>query len=236
MRRLFLGSNSMDPELGFLGHVGGALQAFMGGEKVLFIPYASKEAGWDASATRVKERLAELNIRCRSIHEFPNAQDAVGSADAIFVGGGNTYRLLRQLQRLDLLPLIRAAVDNDVPYIGMSAGTNVACPTIMTTNDMPIVSIASFNATGLFPVQINPHYLDPDPNSTHQGETREQRLVEYLEENKGPVLGLREGSWLVVYDRACKLFGAKPARLFRKDAEPEELPTGSDLGFLLQAT
>lgn len=135
-----------------------------------------------------------------------------------------------------LAALREAAVTGGVPYLGASAGSNLACPTIRTTNDMPIVEVPSLAALGLIPFQLNPHYLDADPGSTHQGETRQQRLAEFLEENDVPVLGLREGSWLAVSGRHAVLSGASTGRLFRRDAPAAEVPTGTDLSFLLQVT
>lgn len=128
--------------------------------------------------------------------------------------------------------VIEAARDG-LPYMGARAGTNMAAPTLRTTNDMPIVQPPSFETLGLVPFQINPHYLDPDPDSTHKGETREERLTEFLEENDVPVLGLREGSWLRVEGRQARVQGARPARLFTRGAEPRELPVGSDVSHLL---
>jgi dipeptidase E len=142
------------------------------------------------------------------------------------VGGGNTFRLLAELHRLGLLDVIRGRVRGGLPYLGVSAGTNVACPTIKTTNDMPIIQPPSFDALDLVPFQINPHYLDPDPNSTHKGETREDRIREFLEENETPVIGLREGSALLVDGNSVTLLGEKSARLFRRGAEPVEMESG----------
>ena len=149
------------------------------------------------------------------------------NADAIFTGGGNTFRLLKTLYERDLLDVIRTRVRGGVPYIGSSAGTNIACPTIKTTNDMPIVFPPSFDALGLVDFQINPHYLDPDESSTHKGETREQRILEFLEENDTMVVGIREGSALRVENGMATLVGDKPARVFRRGRDPEEVPVGN---------
>jgi dipeptidase E len=159
---------------------------------------------------------------------------AIGAAEAVFVGGGNTFRLLDRLQRTGALAAIAARAHAGMPYVGSSAGTNVATPTIRTTNDMPIVQPASFVALGLVPFQINPHYLDADPKSTHMGETREERLRQFHEENATPVLGLREGCWLDVRGDQMRLCGTTNARLFEKGAAPREFVPPTDLSFLLQ--
>ena len=199
---------------------------------LLFVPYAL--ADYDGYEKLVREAFAPVGIEVHSIHRESQPIGAVGVADGIFVGGGNTFRLLKALYRQELLDPIRSRVrSRETAYMGSSAGTNLACPTIRTTNDMPIVEPPSLNALGLIPFQINPHFLDPDPSSTHQGETREQRLNEYLEENTMPVLGLREGCWLDVDGAACTLRGARSARLFMRGAEPREIEPDGDLSELL---
>lgn len=158
------------------------------------------------------------------VHEHAGPVAALAAADAVFIGGGNSFRLLSALYRTGLRDAVRGAVRAGLPYMGASAGTNMAAPTLRTTNDMPIVQPPSFEALGLVPFQINPHYLDPDPDSTHKGETREERLTEFLEENDVPVLGLREGSWLRLEGEAARVDGARPAR---------ELAVGTDVSYLL---
>jgi dipeptidase E len=226
---LLLLSNSRAPGRGFLKHATDAIKNVLGGRaSVLFVPFAGSDP--DAYTATVREALARIGVRVTGLHGVPDAVRAVRQAEAIFVGGGNSFRLLRNLNRLGVLPVLReAAVTGGVPYLGASAGSNLACPTIRTTNDMPIVQVPSLSALGLIPFQLNPHYLDPEPGSTHQGETRQQRLEEFLEENDVPVLGLREGSWLAVS-------GASTGRLFRRGAPPAEIPAGTDLSFLLQVT
>lgn len=215
--RLLLISSTIVHGYGYLDYDEAHVRRLLDGRKrVALIPYAQFDL--DAVTARVTERFARLG--CDVSLELQNAE-------AIFTCGGNTFRLLKTLYDRNLLDPIRDAVrKRDVVYIGSSAGTNITAPTIKTTNDMPIVYPPSFDALGFVDFQINPHYLDPDPNSTHKGETREERLREYLQENERPVLGLREGSSLWVEDGAVTLLGEKTARLFRRGAEPEELPPG----------
>ncbi|HEV8204841.1 MAG TPA: dipeptidase PepE, partial [Pyrinomonadaceae bacterium] len=146
-----------------------------------------------------------------------------------FIGGGNTFRLLKTLYEFDLIDVIRERVDAGMPYIGSSAGSNMACPTIRTTNDMPIVQPPSFNALGLVTFQINAHYLDPDPNSKHMGETREERINQFHEENEMPVVGLREGAMLRIENGETILRGSTGARIFRRGLEPIEILPGARL-------
>jgi dipeptidase E len=153
----------------------------------------------------------------------------------VFIGGGNTFRLLKALQDLELLNPIRRRIREGALYIGSSAGSNVAGPTIRTTNDMPIVQPQSFDALGLVPFQINPHYQDPAPNSTHMGETREERILQFLEEDETPVLGIREGAWIVAAHGSVVLKGTNGARIFRRGCEAVEAITGEDISGLIGA-
>ncbi|HVQ38202.1 MAG TPA: dipeptidase PepE, partial [Pyrinomonadaceae bacterium] len=157
----------------------------------------------------------------------------VDDAEAIFIGGGNTFRLLKALYDFDVLARIKSRAEDGMPYMGASAGSNVAGPTIRTTNDMPIVEPPSFDALGLVPFQINPHYLDPDPGSTHMGETREERILQFLEENEAPVVGLREGAMLRVEGGIAMLKGSAGARIFRKGELPIEAAPGADISKLV---
>ena len=149
------------------------------------------------------------------------------------IGGGNTFRLLKALQDLELLEPIRRKVKSGAPYIGSSAGSNVAGPTIKTTKDMPIVQPRSFDSLGLVPFQISPHYLDPDPNSTHMGETQEERILQFLEENETPVVGIREGAWLLIENGAVTLKGKTGARIFRRGQAPVEVTPGTEISKLV---
>lgn len=169
------------------------------------------------------------------IHESSDAVQAVKQAKAIFVGGGNTFLLLKTLYDKHLVEAIRSRVmDNGIPYIGSSAGTNVATHSIHTTNDMPIILPPTFYALQLTPFNINPHYLDPDTDGKHKGETREERIVEFHHLNSNPVLGLREGSALLVDDDNATLVGHTPARLFQRAQEPQEFPIDTDFSFLFK--
>ncbi len=200
--------------------------------RVLFVPYALKDH--NAYARRARERFAELGYALESVHDADGGPArAVERADAIFIGGGNSFRLINALWRLDLIEPIRRRVHAGMPYVGVSAGSNVACPSIKTTNDMPIVEPPTFEALGFVPFNINPHYIDPVPGSTHMGETREQRIAEFHEENVPDVIGLREGSWLRIEGSAMTLEGKAAARVFRRGNAPEELASGSRLDFLL---
>lgn len=221
-RRLLLLSSSTVAGTGYLDHAESEIRDHLGAvRRVLFVPYAL--ADHDGYVSKVRERFARLNIEVDSVHTADDPVSAVESAEAIFIGGGNTFRLLKALYDYELLDPIRRRADAGMPYMGASAGSNVAGPTIRTTNDMPIVEPPSFNALGLFPYQINPHYLDPDPSSTHMGETREERLLQYLEENDIPVIGLREGSFLRVVNGEIWLKGSRPARIFMCEKSPWEL-------------
>jgi dipeptidase E len=230
--RLLLISNSTLYGSGYLDHCEQAMRDFLGpARRVLFVPYALFDR--DAYAARARERLGRMGYACDSVHDAPRPEGAVESAEAIFIGGGNTFRLLRSLREQRLLEPIRRRVLAGAPYVGTSAGSNVACVTIKTTNDMPIVEPGSFGALNLVPFHINPHYLDPDPLSRHKGETREERIREFHEENEPPVVGLREGAMLLFEPPRVTLLGSVGARIFRKGEEPIERSPGDRLDFLL---
>ena len=235
MRNLLLVSSSRVHGSGMLEHCRLAITEHLKGVKtVLFVPYALADC--DKYAHVVGQALEPIGLNVESIHYSENPIQSVARAEAIFIGGGNTFRLLTKLYSQFLIDPIREAVQSrGVPYMGSSAGTNMACPTIRTSNDMPIVQPPSFEALNLIPFQINPHFLDADPSSTHKGETREQRLAEYLEENMVPVAGLREGSWLKIKENQCELGGSTGMKLFQRNAEPEEIAAG-DISYMLGAT
>lgn len=235
MKRLLLLSNSRNYQKGYLEHAKGTIKEFLGDgiRKVLFVPYAGVTIGWDDYTATVAEVYEQLGFAMESIHTANDPAAAVKGAEAIAVGGGNTFNLLKAMYQADVVDAIRARVTAGSPYMGWSAGSNVAGPTIRTTNDMPIVEPPSFEALGLVPFQINPHYTDavlPE----HQGETRADRLMEFVEANPGmPVVGLREGSILRVEDDQLELIGDKDARVFIKGREVTEHAPGDSLQFLM---
>ena len=224
--RLLLISSSVVHGYGFLDHSEADIRALLSGRRnVAFVPFAQHDVA--AYTARVRNRLAAMDFDVTQVR----GPEDLERADAIFIGGGNTFRLLKQLYETKLVDAIRERVRGGLPYIGSSAGTNVATPSIRTTNDMPIVYPPTFDALGLVPFQINPHYLDPDPGSTHRGETREERIREFHEENATPVVGLREGSALRVEGDAVTLIGERPARVFRRGEVPVEMQPGSLVAF-----
>lgn len=230
--RLMLLSNTANRGQEPLQHARSVLEAHLEGvREVLFIPWALHDL--DAYTAQAAAALRPFGIRVRGIHTAGEPATAIREAAALWVGGGNTFRLLRRLRRSGAIPAIREAVAQGTPYLGASAGTNVAGPTIGTTNDMPIVDPGGFDALGLVPVQLNPHYVDADPTRTHNGETRALRLEQYLEEQPGPVLALREGTWIrvsgighsvkqiVLGGQAVGVTAPGPARLFSRTCQRE---------------
>jgi len=231
-KRLLLISNSTLYGGGYLDHAEKEIRNFLGAaRRVLFIPFAQRNQ--DAYAALARQRLAAMGYEMDSAHEASDPRQAASEAEAVFVGGGNTFRLLKGLYDFELLPPVRRRVAEGMPYIGSSAGSIVACPTLKTTKDMPVVQPPSFDALGLVGFQISPHYLDPDPGSTHMGETQEERINQYLEENHAPVVGLREGTMLHVERGAILLKGITVARIFRRGQAPLEVEPGSNLAELL---
>lgn len=232
--QILLVSNSTVHHRGYLDHAESEIRDLLGAaRKVLFFPYALQDR--DSYAAKARARFEAMGYEMSSAHTTGDPQQAVAETDAIFIGGGNTFRLLKALQDLELIDPIRRRVGEGGPYIGSSAGSNVAGPSIRTTNDMPIVQPLSFDALGLVPFQISPHYLDPDPASTHMGETQEERIIQFLEENETPVLGMREGAWVRVRNGSVRLGGSNGARIFRRGEDPVEAVTGAEISGLVGA-
>ena len=200
---------------------------------VLFIPYARPSGiSHDEYTNKAKIAFGKININVEGIHTFKNPVEAIANAEAIFVGGGNTFVLVSQLYKIKGIRAIKEAVQNGTPYLGTSAGSNICGLTMNTTNDMPIVYPPSFKTLGLVPFNLNPHYLDPDNTSEHMGETRETRIKEFMCYNTQPVVGIREGSWLQVKGDSIILKGKLSARIFKHNLSPYELESGSELNTL----
>lgn len=234
--RLLLISNSTNPGEAYLDYPKNNIRDFLGKKpvKVLFIPYAAVTFPYKTYEEKVSERFREIGHEIISIHNFNDPVKAVQDAEALAVGGGNTWKLLKEIKDNGLIDPVRKRVATGMPYIGWSAGSNMACPTIMTTNDMPVVEPGSLSAFNLVPFQINPHYLDANPDG-HAGETREQRIEEFIEINQHVyVVGLREGTMLLIEDRKIRLIGRRNARIFRKGTQPEEKSAADNISFLFK--
>lgn len=234
-KRLLLISTSTVHGSGYLDYCAAEIQEFLRDRpRVLFIPFARPSGiSHENYSRRARDRFAQMGLTLSGIEAAGDPRQAIETAEALFIGGGNTFVLLRDLHETDLVDLIRDRVGSGIRYIGTSAGANVAGPTIGTTNDMPIVFPPTFDALALVPFNINPHYLDPDPDSKHKGETRETRINEFHAINEQPVVGLREGAWLEINGASVTLRGTAGARLFRRDRDPEEFTAGAELDFLL---
>ncbi len=233
--KLLLISNSTNPGEPYLNYPKHNIQAFLGKEpvKALFIPYAAVTFSYDEYEEKVNNRFKDIGHSVVGIHHFDDPKQAVKDADAIIVGGGNTWKLVRTMRDNGLIELIREKVQSGTPYIGWSAGSNVACPTLRTTNDMPIIDPKGFDVLNLVPFQINPHYLDDNP-ANHGGETREVRINEFITENKEMyVIGLREGTMLWINGQSMELIGEKSARIFKYGEEPKELLSKDDFSLYL---
>lgn len=225
-KKLLLISNSTLYGGGYLDHCEDEIKDFLGAEikKIAFVPFARPSGiSFDEYTKRARERYADFGYDIVSVHEDASPYQLISTADAVFIGGGNTFLLLKTLHEWDLLNGIRKRVENGMPYIGTSAGSNVACPTIKTTNDMPIVGPKNLEALGVFPYQINAHYIDPQPDSKHMGESRETRLKEYLVFNKIPVIGLREGCMIRCDGDQFLIKGTTNARIFKNINEQYEV-------------
>lgn len=234
--RLLLISNSTNPGEAYLDYPKHNIKDFLGDKPIncLFIPYAAVTFSFDEYVDKVNNRLAEVGHKVTGIHTYNNMIEAVEKAEAIVVGGGNTWQLVRMLQENNLMEAIVKKVKEGTPYVGWSAGSNIACPTLKTTNDMPITEPPSFDTLNLVPFQINPHYLD-DTNDTHGGETRETRITEFVHANKEVyVVGLREGCMLQLENNKMKMNGSRTARIFHYGKDTVELSDKDDFNFLIK--
>jgi len=234
--RLLLISNSTNAGEAYLDYPKKNIREFLGNKKIkaLFIPYAAVTFSYDEYEAKVRARFQEVGHDVVSIHHFSDPVKAVMEAAAIVIGGGNTWMLLKCLRDNKLIAPVRKKVIAGTPYIGWSAGSNVTCPTIMTTNDMPVTAPSSLRALSLIPFQINPHYIDANP-AGHAGETREQRILEFIEVNRDIfVAGLREGTMFLLEEKKLSLIGPRNARVFSYGTEPKEVKAGQDLSFLLK--
>lgn len=231
---LLLISNSTNAGEQYLQYPIQNIASFLQGvTEVVFVPYAAVTFSYAAYEAKVQARFNEIGIKVRSVHRSKDPRRMIREAQAICVGGGNTFALAKKMQEQGLMKAILKKIKEGTPYVGWSAGSNVSCPTICTTNDMPIVQPESFKAIGAVKFQINPHYLDANPEG-HAGETREQRIEEYIEANpRRWVVGLREGCMLHLHDGKMDLIGPRPMRIFKKGVETFEVKAGDDLSFLL---
>lgn len=234
MKSIIIASTSTLHEGSYLEYLLPTLKShFQNCKSILFIPFARPGGiSHDDYTVKVAQAFASINIEVKGIHEFESAENAIKNAEGIFTGGGNTFLLVTQLYKHNIMQILSETVKNGTPYLGTSAGSNICGLSMQTTNDMPIVYPPSFQTLGLIPFNLNPHYLDPDTQSKHMGETRETRIKEFHSFNAIPVLGLREGSWLEVKGNKVTLKGNLSARLFKQNESPVELETESDLSAL----
>lgn len=203
------------------------IELYQGIDEILFIPYARPSGiSYEDYTAKAQAFFKEINIKVKGIHEFSDPVKAIQDAEAYFTGGGNTFLLVKTLHELDLMALLRDNVRAGKPYLGCSAGSNIGGQNMKTTNDMPIVYPSSFDTMGLVPFNINPHYLDPNPNLKHNGETRETRIKEFLTQNNTKVVGLREGNWLRILGDKIWVEGTEKTRVFEPNEEPYEVETG----------
>jgi dipeptidase E len=229
MKKLIIASTSTIHGSGYLEYLLPTLATFFANVKtILFIPYARPGGiSYDEYTDIAKKAFATINIDVKGIHQFNSPKEAIQNAEAIFTGGGNTFELVNQLYKKNIIDDLKQVLENGTPYLGTSAGSNICGVNMKNTNDMPIVYPPSFTTLGIIPFNINAHYLDPLEGSTHMGETRETRIKEFHVFNKVPVLGLREGSWLQVLGNVISLEGTHTARLFKQNLEAIELEKGS---------
>jgi dipeptidase E len=234
MKNLIIASTSTVYQGDYLDYLLDELKLlFANCKTIIFIPYASPGGmSHNDYTAKVKSTFSKIAIKVKGLHEFENPIQAIQNAEGIFTGGGNTFLLVSQLYSNKIIDVLRNVLNNGTPYLGTSAGSNITGISMQTTNDMPIIYPESFKTLGVIPFNLNPHYLDPDTNSKHMGETRETRIKEFHAFNTIPVLGLREGSWLRVNGDKLILKGNLTARLFRQNENPIEIESETDLSFL----
>ncbi|RDI54742.1 dipeptidase PepE [Flavobacterium glaciei] len=234
MKNILIASTSTLANQNYLEYLLPELQLhFQNCKTILFIPYARPGGiSHEEYTGMIRPAFAKINKKVIGIHEFENAPQAIKNAEGIFTGGGNTFVLVSQLYKNNVMEVLSETIKNGTPYLGTSAGSNICGLTMQTTNDMPIVYPPSFKTLGLIPFNLNPHYLDPDTSSSHMGETRETRIKEFHAYNSVPVLGLREGSWLEVKGDVITLKGPLTARLFSQNQIPTELETETNLSYI----
>jgi dipeptidase E len=232
MKNLVVASTSTLYGGSYLDYLKETIQAhFAGCKNILFIPYARPGGiSHDEYTQKVRTTFDAWGIGVQGLHEFEDPAKAIQEAEGIFTGGGNTFVLAEQLYQNKLMEVLKSQLEMGTPYLGTSAGSNILGQSMHTTNDMPIAYPPNFSTLGLLPFNLNPHYLDPEKQSTHMGETRETRIQEFHAYHKTAVLGLREGSWLEAKGSAITLKGELTARLFQHDQVPLELASGSELG------
>jgi dipeptidase E len=233
MKKVLIVSTSTIYGTTYLEYILPEVKIFFEGKKdILFIPFARPSGiSHDEYTALAKEKFATIGLNIKGVHEYENKIEAIKNAEGFFTGGGNTFLLVKELHELGLMSEIKKAVENGVPYMGTSAGCNITGVNMKNTNDMPIVYPPSFDTLGLVPFNMNAHYLDPDPNSKHKGETRETRIKEFHTQNETPVVGLREGSWLEVNGDDVILKGKLDAKIFEAGKTPYEIKTGSVVKF-----
>jgi dipeptidase E len=234
MKQLLIASTSTVHGSGYLDYLLDTIRIhFKNVKTVLFIPYARPGGMSHEDYTKLVQLVfSKINKTVKGLHEFEHPKDAITNAEGIFIGGGNTFVLVDQLYKINIIETLKTAIESGTPYLGTSAGSNICGLSIGTSNDMPIAYPKSFQTMGLVPFNINPHYLDPDPKSTHMGETRETRIQEFHHFNSQPVIGLREGSYLEVIGSKITLKGPLNARVFEKNKTPYEIESGSDMSDL----
>ena len=234
MKKLLLASTSTLHGGTYLSYLQEELYHFFNKiDEILFIPYARPSGISYNQYTEIAQKgFSRIGKKIVGIHTFDNQQEAIIQAQAIFTGGGNTFLLVNELYQSQLIDIMKDTINKGTPYMGTSAGSNIAGQTMQTTNDMPIIYPPSFQTLELVPFNLNPHYLDPDPKSTHNGETRETRIKEFHTLNNIPVVGLREGSWLLIDNEHITLKGNLTARIFEKEKTPYEWDGKTNLSFI----